>query len=209
MRHRGSKKRKTFDSQPFAAIPRRVIESEAYRECPDYAVRVLLALLAQYSGSNNGDLSVTRKNHKQFGIRSPHQIFAGFKVLEAAGLIIRTRQGGKPPVGCSLYGVTWRPLNPCDKFDASVNVAERPSDDWRGWTKPEGWEEFCKQAKRSAKGSGVAVRARARAQGGAIVKTPAGGRASAQDVGTSGTEFVPQVVVPHTWNSVPPVVATS
>src|SRR5882724_7752117 len=43
----------------FAAIPVEVLTSVACRTLPAYAVRVLLAVAAQYRGNNNGDLALT------------------------------------------------------------------------------------------------------------------------------------------------------
>jgi hypothetical protein len=183
--------------EPFAAIPRKVIESDAYHALPDWAVRVLVGLVAQYNGNNNGDLSITTANYQRLGVRSRHHVYAALKVLEAAGLIVRTRQGGKPPVGCSLYGVTWRALNPSEKFDGSVRVTEKPSDEWRLWTKPANWEEFVRKAKRSSK-QGRTHRAgyvQARERDQTFAKPPLGGRACAQQPGTTTSEIVPTVGV--------------
>jgi hypothetical protein len=186
-----------YGREPFAAIPRKVIESDAYHAVPDWAVRVLVALVAQYNGYNNGDLSITTANYQRFGVRSRHHVYAALKVLEAAGLTVRTRQGGKPPVGCSLYGVTWRALDASQKYDGSVPVTGKPSDEWRTWTRPANWDEFVREAKRSSKQGRThrAGHAQARARDRSFGKPPAGGDACAQQPGTTDLEFVPAVDV--------------
>lgn len=42
------------------------------------------------------------------------------KELLAAGFIAETRKGRLPNL-CSLYGITWQPLNPNKKLDVGVN----------------------------------------------------------------------------------------
>ena len=169
--------------EPFAYLPRKVIESEAYRALPDWAIRVLLALACQYNARNNGDLSVTKSNFKRLGVRATWHIHAGLRLLEVVGLITKTRQGGKPPVGCSLYALTWRSIDPSEKFDRPVVVQQRATNEWQKWERPEGWTEYLKQVKWTAKGTAVAVRAGVHVRGAKDPTTLGGGAASTDTQG--------------------------
>jgi hypothetical protein len=64
------------DKEPFAQIPLEVLQSEAYRWLPHFAVRVLVALAAKYNGYNNGGLELTVRDAAVFGINED-ELFAG------------------------------------------------------------------------------------------------------------------------------------
>jgi hypothetical protein len=92
-------------------IPVEVLTSEACRTLPSYAVRLLLAIAAQYRGKNNGDLAMTRTTARAFGVLSQGHLVEGISALLARGLIQKTRQGGKKPLGPCLYAVTWQQID--------------------------------------------------------------------------------------------------
>jgi hypothetical protein len=95
----------------FAMIPVEVLTSEAYRTLPNWAVPVLVAFAAQYRGNNNGDLALSWSMARLFGIDSKWQLTASIAMLLERGLIQKTRQGGKKPLGPCLYALTWQPIN--------------------------------------------------------------------------------------------------
>ena len=105
------------ESGTFAAIPHAVMDSEDFRSLSGGALKVLLGLLRQYRGANNGDLSATFASASNWGIGSKATLSKALEELQERDLIIRTREGRfiKPGGCCALYAVTWRPIDPCDE----------------------------------------------------------------------------------------------
>ena len=130
MSRRHPKRRMT--GKHFAAIPVEVLTSDACRTLPAYTVRVLLAIAARYRGNNNGDLCMTWGTGRDFGIDSKKQLIASLAVLLERGLIAKTRQGGKRPLGPSLYAITWQPIDDLkDKIDSGPTTAATNA--WAHW----------------------------------------------------------------------------
>lgn len=117
----------------FAQIPVDVLTSDAARTLPAYAVRVLLAIAAQYRGKNNGDLALAWAMARPFGISSKGQLVESLALLQERCLIVKTRQGGKKPLGPTLYAVTWQPIdNLRGKIDAAPTATA--SNAWATWS---------------------------------------------------------------------------
>lgn len=117
--------RKKRDGGRFVAIPTCVLESNAWIDASPYAVKLLLDLLAQYRGNNNGDLCAAWKLMKRRGWRSEATLHKAKQELLALGLIAETRKGARPNKA-SLYGVTWAELDECDgKLDISPQAFPR------------------------------------------------------------------------------------
>jgi hypothetical protein len=117
----------------FAMVPVIVLQSIACTTLPNYALRVLFAFAAQFRGRNNGDLALTWSMAKTFGIASREHHVKGIALLLDHGLIVKTRQGGKKPLGPTLYALTWHPVDECNgKLDVSMSMT--PSHAWSRWT---------------------------------------------------------------------------
>ncbi|TEP95575.1 hypothetical protein IPC65_05170 [Pseudomonas aeruginosa] len=103
-------------SGTFAALPHAVMDSEDFRALSGGALKVLLGLLRQYRGMNNGDLSASFTQAKQWGVNSRTTLSKALDELQDHDLIIRTREGKfiKPGGCCALYAITWRPIDPCE-----------------------------------------------------------------------------------------------
>jgi len=95
----------------FAGIPRMVMESEDYVNLRSGSRSLLFEFAYQYKGKNNGNLSATFNQMKQRGFRSPNTVAKALKALQAAKMIVKTRQGGKN-YPC-LYAITWQPIDEC------------------------------------------------------------------------------------------------
>lgn len=98
------------------------------------AVRwVLVALAAQYTGRNNGALTLTRAAAREYGIASSDTLNRGLTELERRGLVMRTDPGSYMPPRPARFALTWRPLD-----DTDYSCANKiPSFDYRGWTHAE------------------------------------------------------------------------
>jgi hypothetical protein len=116
----------------FAQIPVEVLTSEAFRTLPNYVVRVLIAMAAQYRGNNNGDLALTWATGQTFGINSKWQLIDGLALLLERGLLLKTRQGGKKPLGPTLYALTWQPINDLNG-KITMGQTTTASDTWATW----------------------------------------------------------------------------
>jgi len=100
----------------FAGIPRIVMDSPDYINLSGNAVKLLNILAYQYKGSNNGDLTVAQSVLKSKGLKNKTTIARCRDELIEANLIMVTRQGQftNPKGCCSLYALTWQPINECD-----------------------------------------------------------------------------------------------
>ncbi|MBU85403.1 MAG: hypothetical protein CL544_11495 [Alcanivorax sp.] len=111
------------ESGSFALIPHVVMESEDFRSLSGSALKVLMCLLHQYRGKNNGDLSIPYPLAKEWGVGSKTTLSKAITELLTADLIVRTREGRflKPGGCCALYAITWKAIDECD---GKLEVAE-------------------------------------------------------------------------------------
>jgi len=96
----------------FVAVPHAVLEHPNYHKLTHRAVRLLWDLYGQYKGANNGDLCASYSVMRSLGWNSNDQIRKALKELLQTGWIVTTRQGYRPRV-CSLYAVTFQPIDEC------------------------------------------------------------------------------------------------
>lgn len=111
----------------FVALPHHLLEHPAFLELSGYATKALLLLAAQYKGKNNGDLCATQELAARSGWTSKGSFHRALVELEAAGFIVKTRQGGRNR--CSLYALAWKPIDECGgKLD--VPASRVASNEW-------------------------------------------------------------------------------
>lgn len=118
-RHKGRK-----GEAGYLHIPHDVLCSDAYYSLDGWACRLLVDIAGQFRGKNNGDLCAAWSVMKSKGWRSPATLNKSLKALVDSGLIQQTRQGGRNK--CSLYAVTWRPIDDC-KGKLEVRATQKPS----------------------------------------------------------------------------------
>jgi hypothetical protein len=129
----------------FASKPHNIFRADVKNNTPspasvlsNTAFRLLDNLVAQYNGTNNGDLSAAFKIMKLYGWTSKGSVSGGLLELLEHGFIEQTRQGGRNQ--CSLYALTWHGIDECGgKLD--VNPTNVPSNLW----KPENKEKIDKK----------------------------------------------------------------
>jgi hypothetical protein len=132
MNSRRHPKRRTTGKH-FAQIPVEVLTSDACRSLPNYAIRVLIAIAAQYRGNNNGDLAMTRATARGFGVDSQEHLVRSLAALLERHLIEKTRQGGKKPFGPTLYAITWQPIDDLGgKIESGATTT--PTNAWATWS---------------------------------------------------------------------------
>lgn len=110
----------------FLALPASVVESDEYKSLSGNAVKLLLALLYQYKGRNNGDLSASYTIMRTMGFVSKDTLQRAKNELLESGLITQTREGRflNPGGVCALYALTWLNLDECG---GKLDVASVPT----------------------------------------------------------------------------------
>lgn len=112
----------------FLAIPEVVYNHPDYIRLSNSAKALLVDLLTQYNGHNNGDLCAAEKLMKVRGWKSNSQRNKALKELLKNEILLLTRQGGKKIA--SLYAITWRPIDEC-KDKISIKPTKKA---WRDFT---------------------------------------------------------------------------
>ncbi|MBA4723478.1 MAG: hypothetical protein H2067_20375 [Alcanivorax sp.] len=109
----------------YIGIPRRLADHRDYLSLSTSAKVVLLALVYQYRGKNNGDLSAANRLLRRWGIKSSTTAQKAIKELLEANMIMRTREGRflNPGGRCALYALTWEPIDECGgKLDLASTI---------------------------------------------------------------------------------------
>ena len=95
----------------FVALPHSYINTQEFAALSGRAIKLLVELEMQYTGTNNGDLCATYGLMNKRGFTSADQLGKARDELVSAGWILVTRQGGRHIP--SLYGLTYRGIDPC------------------------------------------------------------------------------------------------
>ena len=130
--------RRPRSAAPFVNIPHVVFECPDFIALSPYALKLLLELVYQYNGFNNGDLCASITLVKKRGFKSRTTLKRVIDELVDARMIVLTRQGGKNLA--SLYAIAWQPIDECPKKRLEINPTKTP---WRqfylerqkGWSK--------------------------------------------------------------------------
>jgi hypothetical protein len=107
-------------NEPFAMLPRGLLESLSWRSLSIHSRRLLDYLILEHmrhGGKNNGRLLAPQRQLIAFGIHA-HFVATAIKDAERVGVLDCKRGVGRRP---SLYGLTWLPRAP----------GEPPTDRWR------------------------------------------------------------------------------
>jgi len=97
-------------------LPHAVLHSRKYVALSYSGRALLIDVAGQYNGKNNGDLSITWTVMKSKGWKSEATLNKAKQEILAAGFVAETRKGQRPNL-CSLYGITWQPLDENPKLD--------------------------------------------------------------------------------------------
>ena len=116
----------------FASLPHSVLWSQEYAELSAIAVKLLVDLLGQYTGKNNGDLTATWKVMQRRGWKSKDTLYRALGELQDTGFLIVARQGGRNR--CSLYALTFLAIDEC-KGKTDIKPTATPPGFWRSQIK--------------------------------------------------------------------------
>jgi len=152
-----SKSRKR-SSDPFIQIPFPVLKSVAYTNLGSWARTLLIELMLQYNGKNNGDLSVPYSLMKQRGFNSSGTLSKAGKELQKNKLIQVTkfhRRTGTTFEKTKLMALTWLPIHECtDKFGnykLEVSATTSASNAWKLLEVPSDLEQSKKNVEKQRK----------------------------------------------------------
>ncbi len=118
----------------YAPMAYLVLRSEAFGKLSPYAVKLLMDLVSQYKGDNNGDLCATWKLMKKRGWRSPSTLNNAKRELEKGGWVIVARQGSRNNIP-TLYAVTFFSIDEC-KGKLDIDSTHSPPGNWRKYELP-------------------------------------------------------------------------
>jgi hypothetical protein len=99
------------ESGPFVTLPKVVLNSQEFARLSAYAVKLFIALCAQYNGRNNGDLCASWTLMRQRGWRSKATLHRASKELRDKGWLVVSRQGGRNKA--TLYALTFLSVDEC------------------------------------------------------------------------------------------------
>ena len=94
----------------YTPLPHCLVDSVAFMGASHAARSLLLELMRQHNGSNNGRLHLTMVWLKKRGWASSDQVNKAKKELIERSLIVQTKQGGLN-VGPSWFALTWLPIS--------------------------------------------------------------------------------------------------
>lgn len=116
----------------FTALPCVVLRSAKLANLSPVAVKLMLDLLSQYDGKNNGDLCSAYSVMQKRGWSSKSNLDRALKELLAAKFVVVTEQGGRHKP--TLYALTFYAIDEClDKKGISKHSLKQtsmPSNDW-------------------------------------------------------------------------------
>jgi hypothetical protein len=115
----------------FAAIPKLVIDTQDYMNLTPSSLKLLWALVYQSNGKNNGDLTAALSVVQRYGFNSKSNdtLNNAKELLIKNRLIVETRAGTFTNRLCSLYALTWLPIDEC-KGKLSVKATSKPLRDF-------------------------------------------------------------------------------
>ncbi|MDQ8050855.1 hypothetical protein [Luteibacter sp.] len=123
----------------FLRLPHFVLESVEFSELSGSAVKLLLDVSMLFKGSNNGNLAIVWSSLKLRGWRSKATIQKARNELLGTGWLLCTRHGGRNR--CSLYAITWEPVDECPDKGLEVPAEKVASHLWRKRNHcPNNWE---------------------------------------------------------------------
>ena len=99
----------------FILLPNALYDNPAFCELSPSALKILLGIMRQYRGNNNGDLSASFVQARKWGIGSKSSLASALTQLLDIGFIIRTREGVfiNPGGRCALFALAWMPIDDC------------------------------------------------------------------------------------------------
>lgn len=128
MSNRKKRKANHKNKGQFAGIPKRVIESPAYKSLKGNSAKLLMVLVHHYNGHNNGDLAITHSIMKEWITKNT--MYSARDELYKKGFIVVNAYGGRSGGGRklpNLYAVTFQPVDDLKAKNGEIRYAHYPS----------------------------------------------------------------------------------
>lgn len=133
-----AKGRRNFNGG-FSKLVHDYFQSEQYAKLSPRAVKLLVDLLCQYRGTNNGDLTSAWSVMRQCGWHSKDQLRKAQDELVARGWILRTRKGMRAQGvhSATLWALTFEGINLCpdshgvSKLESGIKPDAKPLHLWK------------------------------------------------------------------------------
>lgn len=123
------------ESGSFAAIPHAVLNTHKCNALSGWGTKLLLQIVGQYTGHNNGDFTAAWSVMREKGWNSKGTLTRAVDELLSAQFIMLTRRGGRHR--CALYAITWQPIDEClDRRTRKPKLDVMPT-----ITPPGGWQD--------------------------------------------------------------------
>ncbi|HMZ82666.1 MAG TPA: hypothetical protein PLX20_01935 [Rhodocyclaceae bacterium] len=119
--------------RPYAALPLCILESDAYISLSHPARSMLIEIVAQHQGNNNGHMVATMSYLRCRGLPSTDVRTRAIRELLEHKLISETKKGGRN-AGVTLYGVTWLPVSNIEGLDIQISTSF-PLGEWMDFKK--------------------------------------------------------------------------
>jgi len=133
-----ARKNSKWTKDPFILIPHPILKSVAYTNLGGWARTLLIELILQHNGKNNGDLSAPYSLMKQRGFNSSGTLSKAGKELQKNGLIQITklpRKTGTTFEMTKLVALTWLPIDECTdnfgNYKLEVSATTSASNKWK------------------------------------------------------------------------------
>jgi hypothetical protein len=104
----------------FVPFPYVVLRGQSFARLSANAIKLLVCLMAQYRGKNNGDLSIAWKLMKYRGWKSEETLNRAKEELLMTEFIAVTRRGARPNKA-ALYGITFFALDEHPKLEVTAH----------------------------------------------------------------------------------------
>lgn len=101
----------------YGGIPAKVIDGPDWCSLNGQTIKVLLILVRQYKGDNNGDLCATESIMNKYEMSSSNTLNRALTELVTRGLIVKTQSGYRGLDGTrkpNLYALAWLPIDTID-----------------------------------------------------------------------------------------------
>ena len=113
----------------FIRFFHRMTQTPQFRDLSSIGTKLLVDLLSQYRGSNNGDLSMAWPLMSERGWKSKATLYKARKELITGNWIVVSRQGGLNR--CSLYAVTFEQIDECNGKLELITKTDTAPDSWK------------------------------------------------------------------------------
>ena len=125
---RREKAKNRTETGRFSQLPHAVLNSPDYIGLTYKSKALLVDLVHQYNGKNNGDLTAALGTLQARGWKRSATLTDAVKELMAANLIIRAREGKfqNPHSRCALYALTWQKIDECEGKDLEIRPTSTP-----------------------------------------------------------------------------------